>query len=153
MAEIIEWVAVKKFKPEPIGAIGFIGNDAVAIIAFYEDADANKDGKVQFSEWVGSKILFNLKGMNVTEVAMQARVEPNIILRDGSFPQAAAKLFLNFASGLIAQGVYQVYFARGVSMAGTALATRITSNMVKQFVIRKGFEAAVKKSFMGMAGV
>lgn len=153
MSNKIEWVAVKKWKPEPIGAVGFMGKDLVAIVAFYDDADGNQDGNVSFGEWVASKALFNLKGKNVTEVAMQARVEPDIVLRDQSIDQIAKNLFLSFASGLAIQGVYKVYFSRGVGMVGSAVAKRITTDMVKQIVIRKGFESAVKKAFMAGAGV
>ena len=70
MSDAIDWIAVEKFKL--IGAVGFIGDDAVAIAAFYEDTDANKDGKASWDEWVGSKLLFDLRGTKVTEVAMQA---------------------------------------------------------------------------------
>lgn len=153
MSGKIEWVAVKKWKPEPIGAVGFIGSDLVAIVAFYDDADGNQDGKVSFGEWVASKALFDLEGKNVTEVAMQARVEPDIVLRDQSIDTIAKNMFVNFASGLAVQGVYKVYFSRGVGMVGSAVAKRITTDMVKQIVIRKGFEAAVKKAFMSAASV
>ena len=151
MAGNIEWVAVKKWRPEPIGAVGFIGNDLVAIISFYADEDGNQDGKVSWTEWAASKVLFDLSGKAVTEVAMQARVEPDILLRDQSIDQMSKNMFLSFASGLVVQGVYKVYFSRGVGMVGSAVAKKITSDMVKQLVIRKGFETAVKKAFMAAA--
>jgi hypothetical protein len=149
MSGSIEWVAVKKWKPEPIGAVGFIGDKAVAIAAFYEDEDANQDGKVDWVEWAAGKALFSLKGKVVAEVAMQARIEESVVMRDPSFQEIAGKIFVNFAAGLVKQGVYKVYFARGVSMTGSAAATIMTSNMVKQIAIRKGFEAAAKKAFEG----
>ena len=151
MAGNIEWVAVKKWKPEPIGAVGFIGNNLVAIVAFYDDADADKSGGVSAGEWIASKVLFDLKGMNVTEVAMQARVEPDILLRDQSIDTIAKNMFVHFASGLVVQGVYKVYFSRGVKLVGSAVAKTITNNMVKQLVIRKRFESAVKDAFMSVA--
>jgi hypothetical protein len=148
MAGKIEWIAVRKFKPYPIGAVGFIGNDAVAVVSFFADADANQDGTVSKGEWLGSKIMFKLDGKAVAEVAMQGRVDPDIIMRDPTFPQMAAKMFVNFATGLVAQGVYQAYFARGVALVGNGVASRITSSMVKQLAIRKGFETAVKSAFV-----
>lgn len=151
MAGPIEWIAIKKFKAAPIGAIGFLDNKAVTIAAFYDDADGNQDGKVSLAEKIGSKLLFDLKGRNIAEVAMQARADPDIILRDASFGQEAMRIYLNFASGLIVQGVYQAYFARGVGMAGNGVAKSITTGMVKQLVVRKGFETAVKKAFMAAA--
>ena len=83
---------------------------------------------------------------------MQARVQMNIIERDPSFNQIAMSMFLSLASGLIAQGVYKAYFSQPVSLIGSSLASMITSSMIKQFVIRKGFEAAVKKAFMKGVG-
>jgi hypothetical protein len=153
MSGNIEWVAVKKWKPEPIGAVGFMGNSLVAIVAFYADEDANQDGKVSWTEWAASKVLFDLSGKAVTEVAMQARVEPDILLRDQEIDRMAKNMFVNFASGLAVQGVYKVYFSRGVGMVGSAVARKITADMVKQLVIRKGFEAAVKRAFMAAASV
>ena len=147
MPDKVEWIAVRKFKPYPIGAIGFIGNNAVAIASFFDDADGNQDGKISAGEWIASKALFNLKGKNIAEVAMQAAVDPDILMRDASIRQISNKLFLSFASGLVMQGVYTAYFARGVGMAGSGVAKMITNSMVKQLVIRKGFEAAVKKAF------
>jgi hypothetical protein len=148
MSAKLEWIAITKFGSSPIGAIGFLEGKAVAIAAFYDDRDGNKDGKVDWPErivgWISP---IKLDRAVVTEVAMQARVDLTVLERDPTFPQVAADLFVNFAANLIKQGVYQVYFARGVGMAGSALATRITSNMVKQLVIRKGFEAAAKKAF------
>ncbi|AKI03077.1 hypothetical protein IMCC20628_04404 [Hoeflea sp. IMCC20628] len=148
MTETIEWISIKKFKPAPIGAIGFIGNNAVAIAAFYDDADGNQDGKVSLVEKIGSKIMFDLTGRNIAEVAMQARVEPEIILRDANFAQQAARIYLNFASGLVVQGVYKAYFSRSIKMIGSGVAKTITNGMVKQLVVRKGFETAVKNAFM-----
>jgi hypothetical protein len=151
MADTMDWIAVEKFS-KLIGAVGFIDNDAVAVAAFYDDADADKDGKVSTGEWIGSKILFNVHGMAVTEVAMQARVELDIVGRDPNFNAMALKMFVNFAQGLIAQGIYITYFSRGVSLAGSGLASTLTSSMIKQLVIRKGFESAVKKVFMKGVG-
>ena len=82
---------------------------------------------------------------------MQARVEPDILLRDQSIDTIAKNMFVHFASGLIVQGTYKVYFSRGVSMVGSAVAKKITNEMVKQLVIRKGFENAVKSAFMSVA--
>lgn len=144
----IEWVSITKFKPAPIGAIGFIGDDAVAVVSFFDDADGNKDGKVSLGEKIISKISpLSVDGMGIAEVAMQARVEMDVILRDPSFSKMAAGIFLNFAKGLIADGIYAVYFGRGVKMSGKGIAKVITSSMVKQLVVRKGFEKAVREAF------
>ncbi|MEP4196420.1 MAG: hypothetical protein ABJL99_12380 [Aliishimia sp.] len=148
----IEWIEVEKFKP--IGAVGFIGNDIVAILAYYDDKDGNQDGKVSIGEKVAS-FLFPIKldGQHVTEVAMQARVEMNIAMRDPSIYQISGSMFTSFASGLVIQGAYAAYFGRGVSVLGKGIAKQVTSGMVKEFVVRKGFEAAVKEAFMTTAGM
>ena len=104
----IEWVAINKFN-KLIGAVGFIGNDAVAVVAFYDDRDGNQDGEVSWGEWLADKFI-SMDGRATTEVAMQARVEMDIIMRDASFGQVAASMFLDFAGSLIWQGVYIAYF-------------------------------------------
>ncbi|GEM_PF-869007 len=144
----IEWVTIKKWGPEPIGAIGFIGNDVVAVVAFFDDRDGDKDGDVSLFERVAFKLSpVSMKGGNVVEVAMQARVDMDVIMRDPSFNQVAMQMFVKFAHGLVMDGIYAAYFSRGVSMTGKGVAKMITSSMVKGFVIRKGFESAVKKAF------
>lgn len=148
MSKTVDWVLITKFRPDPIGAIGFIDNKAVAVIAFYDDRDGNKDGKISSGEWLASKLSpISIEDSAVTEVAMQARVEPDVILRDSSFPQKAANMFLNFARGLVIDGVYAAYFARGVKMAGGGVARHVTSGMVKEMVVQKGFEKAVREAF------
>lgn len=148
MAEL-EWVSITKWGPDPIGAIGFIGNDAVAVIAFYDDKDGNQDGEISWGERIASFLLpISIEGKNVVEVAMQASVEMDILKRDASFAQVANQMFLKFASGLLMEGIYAVYFARGVKMAGKGVAKVITNGMVKELVVRKGFEAAVKEAFL-----
>jgi hypothetical protein len=152
-ADTLDWVLIKKFGPEPIGAVGFLGDEVVAVIAFYDDLDGNRDGKVSWFEWgVGKISPVQLEGRNVTEVAMQARVEWDVISRDSGFPQVAAQMFTSFARGLIIDGIYAAYFARGIGMAGGGIAKTVTSGMVKEFVVKKGFEIAVKKAFMAGVG-
>lgn len=146
-ADHFDWVLVTRFG-KTIGAVGFLGNDAVAVTAFYDDADGNKDGKVSIGEWVASKISpIGIRGSAVVEVAMAARTDFDILMRDAGFAQMAMQMWLNFARGLIADGIYTAYFARGVSMAGKGIAMTVTSGTIKQLVIRKGFEKAAKEAF------
>lgn len=151
MADTISWFVVKGSTAkgtEPIGAVGFLGNDAVIVISFFDDLDGNKDGKVSWGEWAAGKISpISLKNKSVVEVAMAARYEVDIIMRDPGFNQMAAQMFQNFAAGMIADGIFAAYFARGVKMGGGAAAVMVTSSKVKQFVIKKGFEKAVKAAF------
>jgi phosphate/sulfate permease len=132
-----------------IGAVGFIGNSAVAVIAFFEDADADKSGAVSVTERVVFMLSpLSMKGRAVTEVARQGLSEPDIVERDPDYRQFAHSLLANFASGLMLSGIYATYFATPVSLLGSAVATRVTTGMVKQFFVRKGFEVAVKNAML-----
>lgn len=148
MSKSFEWVLIKKFKPEPIGAIGFIDNKAVAVVAFFDDLDGNKDGKVSLGERVAGVISpVSLEGVAIAEVARQASVDMNVLQRDAGFAQVGTQIFLNFARGLVLDGIYTVYFSRGVKMAGAGMAKTVTSNAIKSLVIRKGFEKSAREAF------
>lgn len=142
----IEWVEVNR-GAKAIGAVGFIGNDAVAIVGYFDDYDGNEDDVVSGIEWV-SRFFMNMDGRSVMNVAMTARYRPEVFLRDISFVNYSSKIFTDFGGSLIAQGVYIAYFQRGVKIVGGGVAARITQGMVKEFVVRKGFEAAVKAAIM-----
>ncbi len=146
MADNIEWIVINRFGKQ-IGAIGFIGNTAAVVAAFYDDFDANKDGKVGWGERIAGKLFLPLQGSSITEVAMQALGDPDIIERDPSFKNVAMNFFLNFAKGLILDGIYKVYFSGGVTGIVKPIAGRLASNIVAQFAIRKGMEGAVKKAY------
>jgi hypothetical protein len=144
----IEWVPVNGRGGRRIGALGFIGDSVAVISAFYDDRDGDQDGRVSWGEAVVSFMSpIKLNGRSITEVAMAARGDPDIMLRDPSFSQEAARLFVAFASNLIKDGLYTVYFSRAVKSAGAGIATSVADGMVKQFVVRKGFEATVKKAY------
>lgn len=148
MADDIEWIVITGNGNREIGALGIIDGKVAIISSFYEDYDGNQDGKVSWGEWIAAKLSpIGIEGMAVTEVAMAARYDMRVLERDPSFSQEAAKIFLQFASGLVADGIYAVYFSRGVSAVAKPIAGRLTSNLVKQFVIRKGMEKAVKKLY------
>ncbi len=48
----MDWVIVTDNSGKKVGAIGFIGDTAVVIAAFYADLDGNKDGRVSIGERV-----------------------------------------------------------------------------------------------------
>lgn len=146
----IEWIEIRSHGNRSIGAVGFAGNDAVAIVAFYDDRDGNKDGTVSLTERVVSKLSpIGIDGKAVTEVAMAARLNPDVMMRDSSVGQWAGRMFTEFGGSMVMDGIYAVYFSRGVKMTASGVAKVITGNMVKQFVIRKGFEKAAKEAFDG----
>lgn len=147
MADTIDWVVITKYGKQ-IGAVGFIGDTAVVVTAFYQNLDGNQDGKVSIGEWIAGKLSpFNLKGKAIVEVAMQARIEDDVALRDPTFQTMAANLFTHFAKGLISQGIYAVYFGQAISAIAAPIAGRMASNMVAQFAIRKGMETTVKTAY------
>ena len=116
--------------------------------AFHDDLDADQDGKVSIGERVASFAFRSmLKDRAVTEVAMSARHDMDVLMRDASFNEMAVSLYLNFARAAVLEGIWIVYFRPGVNMAGKGIAKRVTSSMIKQFAVRKGFEAAVKSAF------
>jgi len=147
------WIIIEDFAKREIGAIGFIGNKAAVVASFYEDADGNMDGEVSTTEWIVSKISpIGIGGIGVTRVAMAARHEMDVVLRDPGFNQMAMNIFSSFASGLVADGVYAVYFSRGVSSVAKGIAGRAATGMVKQFAIKKGMEKAVKEAYKSGVG-
>ncbi|MBS0123557.1 hypothetical protein KB874_05370 [Aestuariicoccus sp. KMU-90] len=144
---MMEWIEVTKFQRK-IGAIGFLEGKAVAVVAYYDDRDGNMDGKVSIGERIASFVSpISIEGSAVTEVAMSARFDMDVIERDASFGNMAVNMWLNFARGLVLDGIYAVYFSRGIKTVGKGVASTITKNAVKEFVIRKGFEKAVKEAF------
>ena len=149
----IDWIVVKGHGDREIGAVGFIGNTASVVASFYEDADGDMDGKVSTTEWVVSKISpIGVGGIGVTRVAMAGRYQMNIMTRDAGFNQMAMNIFSSFATGLVADGVYAVYFSRGVSSVAKGIAGRAATGMVKQFAIKKGMEKAVKEAYKSGVG-
>ena len=143
-----DWVTVQDRSGRDIGMVGFIAGDAVAIASLFDGRDADKDGRVSMVErvvWAVSP--FSLDGAAIAEVAMQGRHNPLITDRDPSFFRMSANIFASFAGNMAVDAVWSVYFKRGVRAAGTGVATVISDNMVKQLVIRKGFERLAREGF------
>lgn len=130
-----------------------LNGSACVIIAYYDDRDGNRDGKVSFAERAAAFISpISIEGMATTEVAMAAKYDMRILQIDPGFANMATQMYLNFARGLILDGIFTVYFKPGISVIGGGIAKKITAGMVKELVVKKGFEAAVKKAFMADAG-
>jgi hypothetical protein len=142
----MDWMLVKdSWTNKPIGAVGFVGNSLAVIVAFYADKDADKDGKVEFHEKLFS--FGSMKGKAVAEVANHAYADPDILMRDPSLYNLRGQLTVQFASGLLIEGVYKAYFARSVSKLAGVLAGAATTNVVQSFVVKKGLEKAVEKAY------
>lgn len=147
----IDWMLVQDSvikKKKIIGAVGFIGDKISVIASFYEDRDLNEDGKVSFGEWVQSKIMFSMQGRAVAHVAAQAYADPDILMRDPTLYNWRGKLLTKFASGLINEGIYKVYFQDGISSLTGSIAKSLTSSTIKSFFIKKGMEKAIEDLYM-----
>lgn len=145
MSDDIEWIEVKSLG-KAIGAVGFNRNKAIAVVAYYDDQDANKDGKVSWGEWAVFKAFpLSMEGMNIVDVLMAARLD--LVHKDASINDWAMQKYLGFAQNLILDGVYTAYFARGISVVSGGVAKKLTRSAIKEFAVRKGFEAAAKKAF------
>ena len=142
----LDWITIRSaYRNKEIGAIGFYQDKAVVIVAFYADNDANQDGKVSKAEYIISMLSpIGLKGKAVTEVAMAARGDLDVYMKDPTFKDEAVKHFLDFATSAVFDGLYAVYFSRSVKQFSSLAAAGMTDNLVKQYVIRKGMEKTVK---------
>ncbi|WP_375286772.1 hypothetical protein [Sphingomonas sp.] len=144
----IDWKKVTGHGNRHIGAVGFIGNEAVAIVSYYDDRDGNLDGTVTWKEKLVSRIFpIRISGSNLARVAVQAAYDPDLTERDPSLNAQADQLFMGFARQTLVDGVYASYFARPVGMAASGLAAQATGSAIKQFLVKKGAEAAVKAAF------
>ncbi|MCU0827657.1 MAG: hypothetical protein MUE52_09680 [Tabrizicola sp.] len=148
----IEWIIVKNsWTKKPIGALGYIGSELAIITAFFEDKDANKDGKVSLSERIFS--FGDMKGAALAEVANHAYADPEVLMRDPAIYRLRGELTVKFAAGLLAEGIYKTYFSMGVGKVAGAIAGAITTNLVKSYVIKTGLEKAVEKAYKESLGV
>lgn len=149
MSEDLDWVIVTGSAwNKEIGAVGFSGNKIAAVVAFYDDADGNYDGEVSAGEWIASKLSpISLEGTAITTVLMAARLDLNIVSRDSSIQDMAAKAYVSLGFRMIADGVYAAYFKRGVSMSAGGIAKNVTQSKVKQLMVKKGFEKLFKEGY------
>jgi hypothetical protein len=142
----VDWKIVKNtWTHKPIGAVGFVGDEIAVIVAFYDDKDANHDGRVSLSERFLS--MFSMQGRALAEVANHAYADPDILTRDPSIYQLRGQLTAKFASGLVAEGIYKAWFSQGIGQAAGAIAGQITQNMVGSYVIKRGLEKAVALAY------
>ena len=131
-----------------IGSVGIIDDKVAAIVSFYEDADGDLSGNVTFGERAALFLSpIGLGGSTVAMVAMQAAADPDIIEIDPTFVTVANKIFMNFARQAMIDGVYAVYFSGASKMIAAGAASVVTGNAIKGFLVRKGFEAALKHAF------
>lgn len=142
----MDWMIVKhSYKHNPIGALGYIDNKIAVVSTFYDDKDLDNDGEISLAERFFS--LFSMRGRALAEVLSQAKADPDIFMRDPSLQQLQGEAIVNFASGMIMEGIYISYFKMGVSQASSAVAGSLVSGTATRFVVRKGMEATVKRAY------
>lgn len=142
----LEWVVVKAgVKPKPIGAIAFYQKKAAIITSCFDEKDSNRDGSVSTFEWaVGLMSPLNLKNSALADVALAAAKDYEILERDPSFQVDGERFWLSFTRGLATDAVYFTWFRRCVQQTASIAATVATTNLVKQYVIRKGMEKSIR---------
>jgi len=146
--EGLDWYVVKlDGNSKPLGAIGFINDKVAVITSFYDDRDANRDGVISIPERVAFFVSpFRLAGISIVEVAMAARFDMDVNERDPEFYSMAVNLWVNFARGLVKDGMYAAWFGTSVNMGCGIVAKQLATGLVKQWIIKKGMELAVKKA-------
>lgn len=148
----VEWVEVRD-GAQAIGAVGFLGNEAVIIASYFEAADGNLDGQVSVGEWLTFKLSpIGLEKVNLNRVAQAAKYQEAILMRDANFHIWANQMFLNFASQMVRDGIYASYFRIPVARGAGALASALTRSKVKEFLVKKGLESAVEQAFKAAVG-
>jgi hypothetical protein len=150
----IDWTVVNHTRErKPIGAVGFLNDGIVAMVAFYADNDWDHDGKIDLKERFLLPMMTSMKGKAIAEVALHAYQDPDIAIRDPSISQWRGDLLGKWASNMVFDGVYKTYLAYGVSRATGAIAGQITQNSIKAYVIKKGMEKAVKEAYEKSVGI
>ena len=156
MPDPIEWMLVNdRFGDKKIGAVAFIGDVPAVVIGFFDDYDADSDGRVSAAEWVAGRLFpVSLAGTATLEVVSRAREQAILCIADGGSPERAAALsrmqasqFQSVGLSMALDGVFRTYMAPGISMAGSAIGTHIGAGAIKTFLIKKGMEQAAKAAF------
>lgn len=152
-ANSVSWKIVKdSFSGKEIGALCIIDGNVAGVASFYADKDANQDGKVSSKEWISAFVFpVGLDGRAAAYVATQAYADPDLLIEHPELYNVRGDLIASFGGRMVIDGIYAVYFKRPVSSLGSGIAARITSDTVKAFAIRKGFEATIKKAFNAAA--
>lgn len=135
----LDWLLIYHKTPVPIGAVGFMENSVVAVVSFFEDND------IQADALVGKRAPSDSSA--VALVAMKARQDMNVTVRDPHFQSAATRLSIDFERNVMLSGIYRTYFQRGVSMTGRGASQQIAGNFVKHFTFKKGSEGVITDAF------
>ena len=152
----IDWMPVKDNMDgnRLIGAVGFVGDEAISLISLHDDKDLDKNGVISFKERASSMLPFvGSDGTALLRVATCAYSNPDIMIRDPRIRAMWGRQFVKTARNLIAEGVYLTYFKGPISIGSGAAAKVLARGAVKQFIVKKGAEMTAKKAFQGAMGV
>jgi hypothetical protein len=142
----LAWFPIKKaYDTKIIGAAAYQGDTLIVVTAFYGDKDMDDDGKLGIYERLNP---FGMQGRAMMACFTGLKSSPDLWMKDpNAVNQGWARSFVGLGTGLIADGIYIVYFNRAIgSMSGMA-ASGFTTNPVKSFVIKKGMEKVVKEAY------
>jgi hypothetical protein len=70
-----------------------------------------------------------------------------------AFYSMAVNLWINFARGLVKDGMYAAWFGTSVNMGCGIVAKELATGLVKQWIIKKGMETVVKKALRKSLGI
>ncbi|QND53260.1 hypothetical protein HB779_16185 [Phyllobacterium sp. 628] len=142
----IEWIIVRNYRQKPLGAVGFIGGKFVTAAAFYDDKDLNEDGSVSIVERVQTMIAsqkYRSLATVVTNAALMADEIPDL----DPIIELDVTMTKRYFGAAVLDGMYAVYLSPGVGSIAKAVAGNLVAGAVKQYLVTKGMEAAVKQYF------
>ena len=150
MESEIEWKPVMK-KGKLIGAIGFIEGKIAVVVTFFDEKDANKDGSVSLGERfaaAGGGILTPALHVLALQEVINAYAASGYVDAEEKIEimKETKKNATKIGADLAMAALFKIYFGPGISLLGGGIARKVTSGMIKGFVVKKSFEKAVKRA-------
>ena len=142
-----KWIQVVSNINMPIGAVAVHGNSIPIVVAYFDDLDGNRDGRVSMGENVagffakGVGLGGALSGSSVLAVVMAARTEPEIAVYTDFRRGVFAETYREWSRRTILDAAYGAYFKPLVGVAAGRIASNLTDSAIKAFAIKKGMEA------------
>jgi hypothetical protein len=142
-----KWIEVIGNTNVPIGAVAVHGNSVPIVVAYFDDLDGNRDGRVSMGEKVAGFLAKGvglggaLSGSGVLAVVMAARHEPDIVVDTDFISGVFSQTYSEWSRRTILDAAYGVYFKPLMGLAAGQIAGNLTGNAIKAFAIKKGMEA------------
>lgn len=143
----IEWFPVyendTRSNATPVGAIGFAGDQPCWIVSF--QYKFRYDPNSRFGRSVrGLDMSFMNKPKTIEQIEEYAVRSMSIAAYKANWTQMHYNRFLGRLVRLHKKALYDAYFARGVGFVAGFVAKKFTRDMIAEFVISQGLEAAVE---------